>query len=144
MSARRISAQQLVVDVYHDGVWLTRAGLGSDVYPMEVAGPEAVIAELEAIVRGGADALPVAQDAALEFRLHMARISGTAGAIRAINDRPDVLFVDPITDLLDTAAGRASRVEMGRVPNILMAWVVGEVAAGRRVDPFQPHSGGGE
>lgn len=142
-SARRISAQQVVVDVYHEGVWLTRAGLGTDVYPMEVEGTEAVLAEIQALVRSGADALPVPEGAELELRLHMARVSGTAGAIGKISDMPDVLFVDPISDLLDTATGRASRVEMGRVPNILMAWVGEEVAAGRRADPFQPQAGGG-
>lgn len=143
LSAGRITAQEVVVDVYQDGAWLTRAGLGSDVYPMEVQGADAVIAEFEAIVRGGADALGLAEDAELEFRLHMSRISGSAGAIGRLGDLPDVLFVDPISDLLSSADGRASRVEMGRMPNILMAWVREEVNAGRRADPFQAQAGGG-
>lgn len=113
------TAEQLIVDVYDgDGGWLMSSGrdLTGQGIPADPSAIEAAVLEQASF---SADQFPGVDPAALFARVRSVRLTLSAEKALAISGHPDLLVMDPLTDIADAYAHQAALVTIHNPPD---AW----------------------
>jgi hypothetical protein len=113
------SAEQIVVDIYDGaGGWLmgaVRDISGLDLQA-DISAIEAAVLEQAAV---SVDHFPGVEAAELSTKLRSVRLSLKAENALEVSRHPDILIVDPLTDIADTYAGQAALISVESPPD---AW----------------------
>jgi hypothetical protein len=128
---------ELIVDVFTEDGWLMSSGRGFSGRELASSASDFEVEFLDQ-VSASLDLYPGVQRDDLRLEVRSVRLVMSAESARVTAAKPEVLLVDPLTDLSDSYAGRAAIVTVGNPPDVREAHarlVVGDPIDARFVEP---------
>lgn len=133
------AGEQLIVDVFAaDGGWLMTSG--RDLSGADISDTSAVEAAVLEQARASTDQFPTVDPSGLSARVRSLRLTLAADNALALAAHPDVLVVDPLTDIADLYAGEAAIVTVHNPPDAWEAYarlVLGAAIDSNLVQPAE-------
>lgn len=108
---------EVAADVFVGNVWVMSAG---SAYPQSPLSDfqSVVVDDLAANVNGTLDMFSDLQADDLTMFVHWIRVRSTAASAAEVSQRPDILLVDPTSDIADFFATRAASVSVVTAPDV--------------------------